>query len=205
MKTYPSIKRYRADRHLGFQGHTFAKLDGSNLRFEWEKKRGWFRFGSRRRVINQEHETFGIAWSVFLESYADHFEKLAAEKKWSGITVYCEFLGKNSFAGEHESEDVKFLTPIDVAIYKRGIMETDTFIKQFNDKFDLHYLGEKTWDQVFVGQVENSSLPGMAFEGVIGKNGKGHHRLAIKLKSKAWIEKVIQRYGEEQGQKIIQS
>jgi hypothetical protein len=45
----------------------------------------------------------------------------------------------------------------------------------------------------------------MAFEGVIGKTGAGHKRLAIKLKSNAWISKVLNQYGEEQGRKIVNS
>ena len=205
MKSYPSIKRFRPDRHLGFQGHTFAKLDGSNLRFEWEKKRGWFRFGTRRRVINEEHETFGVAMGMFMEKFAQHFEACAVDQKWAGITVYCEFWGRNSFAGEHESEDTKFLTPIDIAIYKRGMMETEDFLKRFNGQFDLQYLGQQTWDKEFVNRVEDSSFPGMAFEGVVGKNGQGHKRLAVKLKSKAWIAKVIEKYGEAKAQAIIES
>ena len=45
----------------------------------------------------------------------------------------------------------------------------------------------------------------MAFEGVVGKNGKGHKRVGIKLKSKLWIARVIEMYGEEKGQKIVES
>ena len=205
MKTYPSISRYRDDRHLGFTGDTFAKIDGSNLRFEWEAKRGWFRFGTRRRVINEDHETFGSALEMFESNFAEHFERLAVNKKWNGITVYCEFWGENSFAGEHDPQDEKFLTPIDVAIYKRGILEAAEFVKLFNDRFDLKYLGNLAWDQTFVERVRNSKYPGMAVEGVIGKTGSGHKRLAIKLKSKIWIEKVIQQYGAVKGQKILDS
>lgn len=205
MKSYPSIKKYREDRYLGFVGDTFAKIDGSNLRFEWEKKRGWFRFGSRRRLINESHETFGSAMEMFQSGFAEQFEKLAVKKKWNGITVYCEFWGENSFAGEHEPDDEKFLTPIDVAIYKQGVLESAEFVKLFNDKFDLKYLGNLTWDEKFVEQVQSSKYPGMAFEGVVGKNGTGHKRLAIKLKSKAWVDKVVQSYGAEKAQKIIDS
>ena len=142
---------------------------------------------------------------MFQSEFANHFEKLAVEKKWDGITVYCEFWGEHSFAGEHEPSDAKFLTPIDVAVYKGGILDSAEFVKLFNDRFDLKYLGNLTWDSTFVSQVRSSEYPGMATEGVIGKNGIGHKRLAIKLKSKAWIEKVIQQYGEVKAQKILDS
>jgi hypothetical protein len=205
MKSYPSIKRYRDDRYLGFEGHTFAKLDGSNLRFEWDPKKGWYRFGSRRRLLEETHQEFGCSLQMFQNDFATSFEKIAVDQKWPGIVVYCEFWGENSFAGEHESKDAKFLTPIDVAIYKKGLMSPTDFINAFDDQFDLQYLGVQTWDQEFVTAVQTSNLPGMAFEGVIGKTGAGHKRLAIKLKSNAWISKVLNQYGEEQGRKIVNS
>ena len=44
MKSYPSIPKFSfGDIKL----HTFDKLDGSNLRFEWTKKKGWYKFGTR--------------------------------------------------------------------------------------------------------------------------------------------------------------
>lgn len=205
MKPYPSIKTYRADRYLGFVGHTFAKLDGSNLRFQWDTKLGWYRFGSRRRLIDESHSEFGSAMKMFLADFAEPFEKLATENSWKGAVVFCEFWGVQSFAGEHEPDDHKFLTPIDVAVYKKGLLSADEFVRNFDDLFDLRYLGEQTWDNNFVQSVRDSSLPDMAFEGVIGKNGHGHKRLAIKLKSDAWIAKVLNKYGEERGRKIVES
>lgn len=205
MKAYPSIKQFREDRHADFTGHTFAKHDGSNLRFEWSKKQGWFRFGSRRRLLERDHSVFGKSMSMFEDDFAAAFEQFAVDERHDSIIVYCEFWGPNSFAGEHEAEDTHVLTPIDVAIYKKGLMDTVSFIDKFGDKFDLGYLGERTWDSTFVQSVRDSELDGMSFEGVVGKAGSGHKRSAIKLKSKAWINKVIQRYGEEKGRKIVES
>lgn len=45
----------------------------------------------------------------------------------------------------------------------------------------------------------------MAFEGVFGKSGRGHKRLAIKLKYGAWITKVLAKNGKERGRKVIES
>ena len=205
MKAYPSIKQFRADRHADFVGHTFAKHDGSNLRFEWSRKQGWFRFGSRRRLLEREHPTFGKSMAMFEDGFAETFERFATENEHDSIVVYCEFWGPKSFAGEHEADDEHVLTPIDVAIYKRGLLATDCFVEQFGGKFDLGYLGQQTWDRQFVDSVRASKLAGMSFEGVVGKAGSGHKRKSVKLKSKAWVEKVIQQYGEVAGQKIIAS
>ena len=121
------------------------------------------------------------------------------------MVVYCEFWGPKSFAGEHEADDDHVLTPIDVAIYKRGLLATDCFVEKFGGEFDLGYLGQQTWDEEFVDAVRASTFEGMSFEGIVGKAGSSHKRKAIKLKSKAWVEKVIQQYGEVAGQKIIAS
>ncbi len=205
MKSYPSIKQFRQDRHANFVGHTFAKIDGSNLRFEWEKKKGWFRFGSRRRLLDESHDEFGMAMDLFRNNFADEFAKLAVQSNWNSIMVFCEFWGAKSFAGQHEESDPKFLTPIDVAIYKKGLLASAEFVQHFENKFDIGYLGTRTWDDHFVQSVIGSTLPDMAFEGVIGKSGSGHKQLAIKLKSQAWKDKVLQKYGEVEGQKIIES
>lgn len=142
---------------------------------------------------------------MFRTGFADEFAKLAVDSKWESAMVFCEFWGAKSFAGQHEEDDPKSLTPIDVAIYKKGLLSADEFVQHFESKFDIGYLGTQTWDETFVQSVIDSTLPGMAFEGVIGKNGSGHKRLAIKLKSQAWKEKVLQNFGEIEGQKIIQS
>jgi len=205
MKAYPSIKQYRADRHSGFAGHTFAKHDGSNLRFEWDRKKGWFRFGSRRRLLDEGHPEFGKSMAMFTDGYAETFERFAIDNGHASMIVYCEFWGPESFAGEHEADDVHVLTPIDVAIYKKGLLDTSGFLSHFGDQFDLGYLGELEWDEAFVESVRESKLEGMSFEGVVGKAGSGHKRKAIKLKSKAWVAKVLQRYGQEKGQKIVES
>jgi len=143
--------------------------------------------------------------AMFEDGFAETFERFATDGKHDSMIVYCEFWGPKSFAGEHEVNDDHVLTPIDVAIYKQGLLATDGFVEKFGADFDLGYLGVQAWDQPFVDAVRWSTFDGMSFEGVVGKSGSGHQRKAIKLKSKAWVEKVIQQYGEEEGQKIIAS
>jgi hypothetical protein len=47
VKSYPSIPRRPKGKQAGRPMHLFDKLDGSNLRFEWSREQGWFRWGSR--------------------------------------------------------------------------------------------------------------------------------------------------------------
>ena len=87
MKAYPSIKQFRADRHADFVGHTFAKHDGSNLRFEWSRKQGWFRFGSRRRLLEREHPGFGKSMAMFESGFAEAFERFATAVSYTHLTL----------------------------------------------------------------------------------------------------------------------
>jgi hypothetical protein len=57
MKEYPSIPSAadllaRSNDYLGRPFVAFDKLDGSNIRAEWDRKKGWHRFGSRRRLLD---------------------------------------------------------------------------------------------------------------------------------------------------------
>ena len=67
MKQYETIPYY--GDNLGTEIIAFDKLDGSNLRFEYSKKRGFYKAGTRKMMIDSSHETFGFAVNLFLEKY----------------------------------------------------------------------------------------------------------------------------------------
>jgi hypothetical protein len=48
MKQYPEILHYSRG-HFGEPVIAFEKLDGSNIRLEWQRKRGFFKFGRWKR------------------------------------------------------------------------------------------------------------------------------------------------------------
>lgn len=45
MITYPSLDYYFDYPEIYI--YAFDKLDGSNIRFEWSRKRGFYKFGTR--------------------------------------------------------------------------------------------------------------------------------------------------------------
>ena len=66
MKEYPSILSAtdllaRSGDYLGRPFVAFDKLDGSNIRAEWDRKKGWHRFGSRRRLLDPSLPLLGQA------------------------------------------------------------------------------------------------------------------------------------------------
>jgi hypothetical protein len=200
MKTYPSIPRSKGSEGMLY---TFDKIDGSNLRFEWSKKKGWHKFGTRRRLFDESDEIFGVAIPIFHNSLAEPLERTIRDQGWDNATVFVEFWGENSFAGCHKEQDEKFLTLIDVSIYKKGIINPKDFLKLFGE-YGPEYLGLLKWNKSFIENVSNSNIDGITFEGVVGKVMINKRIVMVKAKTNAWKDKVREKFGD-QADKIIES
>ncbi len=202
MKQYPSIPN--AGKEV-FNAYIFDKLDGSNLRFEWDKKLGWCKFGTRHQLLLETHPTFGIAIEMFLNTLASPLEHIARQKAWGNFTVFCEFWGKQSFAGFHEADDPKNLSLIDIQVYKRGLIEPQEFLDLFSSLETPRFLGIHRWDADFVQCVKSNQIAGITFEGVIGKQGSGHKRLMQKAKTQIWLDRVLTKFDATQAAAILNS
>ena len=176
MKSYPSIKRFKRDP---IKLHTFDKQDGSNLRFEYSKKRGWYKFGTRKRLFDETDPVFGEAISLFFNTLADKLEKKIKNNR---LIVFGEFVGEKSFAGLHEKDDPKTIYVIDVAVYKKGLLPPEEFLDMFGE-FAPRYLGNISWNQDFIKQIKDSELD-ITFEGVVGKRQKKKQIEMYKLKKR---------------------
>ena len=193
MKEYPQIPR---NIIKGSIIYAFDKLDGSNIRAEWSKKRGFYKFGSRKKLIGESDLLLGESISLINDKYGDSLPKIFNIQRWQKVLCFFEFFGPNSFAGVHEKE------PHDVILFDvcpKGILEPKQFIKLFDDVDipSVLYHGKATDD--FVKQVENRNLPGMTFEGVVCKGSyiSPGRPLMFKIKSKEWIKKVKERYKDK--------
>lgn len=206
MKTYPSIPRANNNiAVLDKEVYVFDKLDGSNLRFEWDKKQGWHRYGTRTRLFDITDKVFGESIAIFKDTMAKEIEDTATASKWESVTAYCEFYGKNSFAGSHESSDSKRLSLFDVAPYKKGILGPEEFLDKFGHLNIAIFLGKHLWTREFIEEVRRSLIPGVTFEGVIGKAGEGHKLTMVKAKTQLWITKVKEKYSPEEAKMILES
>ena len=110
----------------------------ANLRFEWSRKRGWYKYGTRRRLFDHTDPDFGISIALFMNTYAEDLEKIFKDhKKFRGIDkvmVFTEFFGKESFAGLHKSDDpTREVMLFDVNIHKFGFLGPRDFLKIFGD------------------------------------------------------------------------
>lgn len=194
MQTYPTIPKIVRNEDI----YAFDKLDGSNIRAEWDRKKGFTKFGSRRRMLTA-NDTLSESITLINEGYADALASIFTEMGLQKATAFFEFYGEHSFAGMHEDEDHK-VTLIDVHRPRTGIMDPSDFLHWFADKVDtapLLYQGKP--DQDFVNMVQTGQLPGMTFEGVVCKGGQDKHgNLSMfKIKNNAWLEALKHKCGDD--------
>jgi len=195
MKSYNTIEYY--GDHWGLPIYAFDKLDGSNLRFEWSKKRGFYKSGSRNVMIDEKHEQFGKGVRIFKEKYEEHLSKVFSSKKYRDVlsfVCYAEFLGKKSSFGQHEFDsDVFDVVLFDIDRYKKGFIHPRDFVDDFGHTGipRLVYTGNLTKE--FVQRVKNNEFD--LSEGVICKGKvetkKGRDTLYYcKIKTDDWFERL---------------
>jgi len=193
MKSYPSISTKPV---FDVRVHCFEKIDGSQIRVEWSRKQSFYKFGSRKRLVD-ENNLLGASKNILEASFAEPLERILVDNKWERAICFFEFAGPQSFAGSHVVGDDLQLTLFDVAPYKRGIMFPDEFVKVFGGLNipDILHVGKI--DEEFVEEIRaNTELA----EGIVCK-GKGKHKgepLMFKIKTRAWIDKVKAKCGGDE-------
>jgi len=184
MKTYPSItKDIRNDIYI----YAFDKLDGSNIRAEWNPKKGFYKFGTKNQLIDSE-SPFIKAIDLVKEKYQDDLSN-----KWESVICFLEYHGPSSFAGSHSDSDKHTVTLFDVNPYKRGLLEPEEFLKYFSHLDIPNLLYEGYADVNLFDQVKQSKLNGMTFEGIVCKGAndkKTKAPIMFKIKSQAWLDKL---------------
>lgn len=194
MKQYWSIPGWK-NAAIGLPCIAFDKLDGSNLRFEWSRKSGWYKAGSRTVLLDESHPDLGCGIPLFENTLSEPVGKVLFDMRVERAVVYCEFFGPNSFAGQHVQSDPKSLVILDVNIHKRGIVLPRDFIKTFGHLPIPKVIYEGNFNHSFVEAVRNGEYPvsgeGIVAKGVNPKAKKEQHGLWMaKIKTKAWLEKL---------------
>lgn len=184
MKSYPSISTKMQAKSV----IAFDKLDGSNIRAEWSNKKGFYKFGSRTRLIDRGTYVLGESIDLILENYADQLAAKFEQKKWTRVVAFFEFLGDSSFAGWHANEEHQ-VTLIDVDVYKRGIIEPDEFVDNFGDLGIPNVVHNGMLSRDLITDVKNGTLDGMTYEGIVCKykNQKNKKTEMFKVKSRQWL------------------
>lgn len=188
MKSYPHIDGPSKAPHLPCIA--FHKYDGSNLRWEWSKKKGWYKFGTRNCLFDKSDPLFGQAIPVFESSLAEGIEKVLRDsfRDVQSAIVFTEFFGASSFAGTHAQSEPKELVLFDVNLYKKGIMSPRDFVRKFGHLRAAEVVYEGILNQPFIENVRNGVYP--VAEGVVCKGGSGHDLWMVKVKTLAYLKKL---------------
>ncbi len=207
MKQYPSIDGpTKAPRQPCY---AFVKYDGSNLRAEWSKKRGWYKFGTRECMLDETDPVFGKAPDLFKNKYGDDLIKVfRTDKRFRSIDnviVFFEFFGSKSFGGMHFPDDPAWnVVLFDVNPIRQGILGPKEFIDHFGhlEIAELVYTGNM--GEELIKNVREELIPidskfdvrAEVPEGVICKGSvTGKHNLWMcKIKTDRYKEELRKRY-----------
>ena len=84
MKSYPIIS-YKIDGNISI--YAFDKLDGSCIRAEWATKKGFWKFGTRRRLLDKS-EFLGTAIDLIREKYEKDLSKIFYKNKCGRVLCF---------------------------------------------------------------------------------------------------------------------
>ncbi len=201
MKSYNSIPHWNKGP-FGEKTIAFDKLDGSNLRFEYGKKRGWYKFGTRNVMITEKDENFGHGITLFLNKYGDELSKIF-EKKYrnvESVVVFAEYFGKNSFAGQHVVTDIKDVILFDVNLYKRGIVSPYEFMDNFGHLDIPKVIYEGIYDMEFIDSIRSNIYnltEGVVAKSIVKTKKDGEEIYMSKIKCNHWLKKVKEKLGNK--------
>ena len=172
MKQYDTIPYY--GDHIGMDIIAFYKIDGSNLRFEYSKKRGFYKFGTRRILIDSSTENYGPAVDLFMEKYSNDLDKIFRSKEYRdilSIVCFAEYIGKKSAFGKHDFENDTFdIILFDIEQYKKGFIPPKQFINDFGHLGIPRIIYEGNLNKEFIYSVKRNEFD--LQEGVVCKGKK---------------------------------
>lgn len=192
MKHYPSIPKFV---NIVDDIYAFDKLDGTQIRAEYNSKKGFYKFGTRSQLIDRTTNPWGLAVKLVNDKYSTSIHQVCQEQGWKDCICFFEFWGPSSFAGTHNFADGEALTVtlFDVNPHKQGILEPKEFLQFFGhlDVAKVLYQGQVSVE--LFDAVKQSKLPGMTFEGVVIKGPSqtaARMPTMFKIKSQAWLDKL---------------
>jgi len=192
MLAYPKMPN-STNAPFGAHCVAFNKLDGSNLRWLWTDKKGWCRQGTRVRLFDQSDDMFGPAIEQFMNELADPLEQRIRDLRQKNFTVFTEWWGVKSFAGNHEADDPKFINVIEVADQKERMLDVYSYLEAFGDWAPrIVYQGEIT--EEFIQDVRANKF--QTEEGVVVKGLVKKKPFMFKVKTDEYKKKLIGIYGQ---------
>jgi hypothetical protein len=187
MKKYPSIPK---QLYNGIYIYAFQKFDGSNIRVEWNPKKGFYKWGTRKQMIDQNSKPFGSCIKLISEKFENDINKILTASKYKEAVCFFEYFAPSSFAGRHDFSETFDAKLIDVSPYKKGILSPKEFLEKFGELDIAKPCYEGFVTDEFIDSVKNSTLKDMPEEGVVCKGVDRQELIMFKIKSNNWINKL---------------
>lgn len=203
MKSYPKIIHLN-NQYLNLDCIAFNKIDGSNFRGEFSRKRKCFyKFGTRNVMIDKSDEQFGDAIDIFINKYGEDLSKIFYDKypKIDKIVVFGEYSGENSFAGRHIATDKKDIVIFDISLHKFGFILPNIFIEQFGHLDIPKVIYEGPFSKELIQKVKNNQFnlkEGIIAKGIIKNKNNKDEGWVTKVKTNEWLQKVKSLFGEKE-------
>jgi len=202
MKHYPHIEYWNQCK-FGETVWGFEKLDGSNIRAEWSKKRGFYKFGTRQQMIDEKHPQFGKAVTLFLNKYDEGLSRIFTDNKQyreiRNFVVFSEYFGEKSFAGYHETDDIMDIVLFDVSMFQKGWVKPKDFIDNFNHLGIPRLMYRGNFNKRLISDVKEGKFD--VKEGIMAKGlrrTKGDELVWMtKIKTQAWFDKLRWKLGDK--------
>ena len=187
----------------------FNKYDGTNLHWVWDSEIGWHAFGTRRNrfdldaagvaEFNAAHPGLEQAAPVFLESWAEELSSvLKAHENYGSteISAFTEYVGVNSFAGQHKHDDPKRLVLFDIKV-SSGFLAPDLFV----DHFDHLPIARVVYRGKLTGKFTTDVREGRfdVEEGVVCKGGTTGKTWMVKIKTNAYMQRLKDSFASDWG------
>lgn len=196
MKFYPTIE-HTVSHDIPVV--VFDKLDGSNIRAEWNRKqKKFYKFGSRNVLLDETSNTNELSAAIPLirEKYEQELTERFLKQQYQEAVCFFEFFGPNSFAGFHQPDDLKTVVLFDINVHKQGMLYPTDFIKLTKGLEIPTIIHQGKFGVDLQQQVAEGTLEGMTFEGVVCKSvspvKKGFPPWMFKYKNQAWLKKLKQ-------------
>ena len=202
MKHYPHIEYWNQCK-FGETVWGFEKLDGSNIRAEWSKKRGFYKFGTKQQMIDEKHPQFGKAVTLFLNKYDEGLSRVFTDKKEyreiRNFVVFSEYFGEKSFAGYHETDDIMDIVLFDVNMFQKGWVKPKDFIDNFNHLGIPRLMYHGNFNRSLISDVKEGKFD--VKEGIMAKGlrrTKGDELVWMtKIKTQDWFDKLRRKLGDK--------
>ena len=200
MKQYPSIAYY--DKGVfNSNCYVFNKMDGSSMRFQWSKKKSFYKFGTKTILINSDNKEYGESIEIFLTKYGDELDTLFRKHKIfrniDNFTVFGEYFGEKSFSGIHDINDKKDVVLFDVWSDKKGFVPPREFIEIFSEFHISEFMGIYEYNQKLIKDVQDNNFVYPLKEGVVCKGVINSDIWMCKIKTNEWLQKIKTDFGDK--------